>query len=184
MKNKYLSWLRKMLVLAFVMAGVFVQMSADASAADADFEPAQIELKDGEYAIEVELEGGTGRATVTSPATLIVKDGLAYAQIEWSSSKYDYMLLGEEKYLPLNKEGNSVFEIPITVFDEPMTVIADTTAMSVPHEVEYTLAFHMDTITSKDHSSLLAVQIAGVCVLMVILVCGGIYFVSKRKRKQ
>ena len=38
-------------------------------------------------------------------------------------------------------EGNSTFEIPVLYFDRPMTVIADTTAMSEPHEITYTLTF-------------------------------------------
>ena len=57
------------------------------------------------------------------------------------------MLVGEEKYLPVNPEGeNSIFEIPVANFDEPLEVIADTVAMSKPHEIEYTLIFHSDTM--------------------------------------
>ena len=107
-------------------------------------------LEDGTYTVEVKLEGGsgrtTGRATITSPATLVVKEGCAYAQIEWSSSHYDYMKVGEEKYEPVNTEGNSSFEIPVTVFDQKQKVIADTTAMSVPHEIDYTLIFDSESI--------------------------------------
>ena len=102
--------------------------------------------KDGAKILEptTDTEGGSGKATVSSPAVLVVKDGKAYARIEWSSPNYDYMKVGGEKYDPVNTEGNSVFEIPVTVFDEKMDVIADTTAMSTPHEIEYTLTFHMD----------------------------------------
>ena len=32
-----------------------------------------------------------------------------------------------------------MFEIPVQYFDRPVTVYADTTAMSTPHEIEYTL---------------------------------------------
>lgn len=107
-------------------------------------EPVSVDMADGEYDVEVTLEGGSGKATVSSPAVLVVKDGKAYARIEWSSPNYDYMKVVGEKYDPVNTEGNSVFEIPVTVFDEKMDVIADTTAMSTPHEIEYTLTFHMD----------------------------------------
>ena len=62
--------------------------------------------------------------------------------MQWNSSNYDYMLVDGEKYLPVNTEGNSVFEIPVLCFDKPMQVIGDTGAMSKPHEVEYTLIFH------------------------------------------
>ena len=46
--------------------------------------------------------------------------------------------------MPVNTEGNSVFEIPV-VLDAPMQVIGDTVAMSTPHEIEYTLTFHSAT---------------------------------------
>ena len=111
-------------------------------------EAVQTDLEDGEYSIEVKMEGGSGRAQIVTPAVLIVRDGYAYAQIQWHSSSYDYMKVENEKYLPINEEGNSTFEIPITVFGEPMTVIGDTTAMSVPHEVEYTLTFDENSISS------------------------------------
>ena len=55
-------------------------------------------------------------------------------------------LVGEEKYEPVNTEGNSSFEIPVTVFDQKQKVIADTTAMSVPHEIDYTLIFDSESI--------------------------------------
>lgn len=63
------------------------------------------------------------------------------ARIEWSSSHYDYMVVQDEKLLPVNTEGNSVFEVPVSVFDEAILITADTTAMSIPHEIEYTLTF-------------------------------------------
>ena len=99
-------------------------------------------LADGRYEIEVTLSGGSGRATVGSPCELTVSGGQMTARIEWSSPNYDYMLVDGEKYLPVNTEGNSVFEIPVAVLDEEIPVAADTTAMSKPHEVEYTLMFH------------------------------------------
>ena len=45
------------------------------------------------------------------------------------------------QYDPVNTEGNSVFEIPVSGFDWKMPVLADTTAMSTPHEIDYTLTF-------------------------------------------
>lgn len=77
-----------------------------------------LDLKDGDYTVNVELSGGTGRATVISPARLRIQDEKATAVIEWSSSNYDYMIVNGEKHLPINTEGNSVFEIPVPVFDE------------------------------------------------------------------
>ncbi len=102
--------------------------------------------EDGTYTIELTLEGGSGKAQILSPATITVAGEAVTAVVEWSSSNYDYMVVNGEKYLPVNTEGNSVFEIPILLFDEPMTIIGDTVAMSTPHEVEYTITFHSDTI--------------------------------------
>ena len=96
---------------------------------------------DGSYTCEVTLEGGSGRATVDSPAALTVADGKMTATIVWSSPNYDYMIVDGEKYLPTNTEGNSTFEIPVAALGAPLSVVADTVAMSTPHEIEYTLTF-------------------------------------------
>ena len=99
---------------------------------------------DGTYTCNVTLEGGSGRATVDSPATLTVADGKMTATIVWSSPNYDYMLVDGEKYLPTNTEGNSTFEIPVAALDTPLDVVGDTVAMSTPHEIEYTLTFTLE----------------------------------------
>ena len=96
---------------------------------------------DGTYTCGVTLEGGSGRATVESPAALTVADGKMTATIVWSSPNYDYMIVDGEKYLPTNTDGNSTFEIPVAALDTALDVTADTVAMSTPHEIEYTLTF-------------------------------------------
>ena len=108
--------------------------------------PESLGLADGEYTVDVSLAGGSGKASVTSPAKLTVAGGVCSAEIEWSSPNYDYMLVNGEKLLPVNDEGNSVFQIPVSVFDRPMAVIADTVAMSEPHEISYTLTFSANSI--------------------------------------
>ena len=108
----------------------------------ANAQPAAAEAPaDGTYTCDVTLEGGSGRATVETPAALTVADGRMTATIVWSSPNYDYMLVDGEKYLPTNTEGNSTFEIPVTALDTPLDVVGDTVAMSTPHEIEYTLTF-------------------------------------------
>ena len=114
-------------------------LAEDGSAAAGE---AALGPEDGTYQMEVELFGGSGRASVTSPAKVEIKDGKAVATLEWSSPNYDYMVVDGEKYLPVNTEGNSVFQIPVEAFDQDIVVIADTVAMSTPHEIEYTLNFH------------------------------------------
>lgn len=103
-------------------------------------------LKDGEYTVEVSLEGGSGKAGISSPAKLKVEDGKTTATIVWSSKNYDYMKVDDVKYNNLNEGGDSTFEIPVIGFDYRMLVIADTVAMSEPHEIEYTLFFDSTTI--------------------------------------
>ena len=108
--------------------------------------PASLFVADGNFKVAVKLSGGSGKASVASPTILKVQDGVCTAVIEWSSGNYDYMRIGDEKFLPLVSEGNSTFEIPVLFFDRPMPVIADTTAMSEPHEISYTLLFDSGSI--------------------------------------
>ena len=115
--------------------------------------PAQLGLEDGSYTAEGKLEGGSGRATIQSPVTLTVKDGIATAKIVWSSPYYDYMIVDGEKYKPEeaeNQDANSVFTIPVTGFDAALPVTADTVAMSEPHEIEYTITLDSTTIKTAE----------------------------------
>ena len=105
-------------------------------------------LADGDYTIDVTLSGGSGRATVESPAQLAVDNGAATAVIVWSSSNYDYMKVDGVQDNMVNTEGNSTFVIPVAAFDFAMPVLADTIAMSTPHEIEYALYFDSATIQS------------------------------------
>ena len=113
--------------------------------------PAGLDLDDGEYTAEAVLSGGSGRASVQSPARLSLKNSRSAAaeitaEIVWSSANYDYMLVDGEKYLPEIVDGHSVFRIPVTCFDRNIAVIADTTAMSQAHEIEYSLRFDSSSL--------------------------------------
>lgn len=111
-------------------------------------------LENRTYQVSVSLEGGSGRASVTSPAAVTVKDGQAVARIIWSSPHYDYMIVDDEKYLPVNEDGNSEFEIPLKDlaenFEGELEVQADTTAMGEPHLIDYTLKFSGFADASSD----------------------------------
>lgn len=109
-----------------------------------------LNLEDGQYTVAVTLEGGSGKASVESPASLKVENGQAYAEIVWSSPNYDYMKLDDVKYELLDTEGNSNFMIPVSTFDWKIAVIADTVAMSEPHEIEYTLTFDSASIKKAE----------------------------------
>ncbi len=134
---------------------VLSEENAQAESADAQGVNAERinHLEDGTYSIEITFEGGSGKAKILSPVTLTVLDGQAEAALKWSSPNYDYMIVDGKKYLPVNTEGDSVFEVPVPIFDEPVPVIGDTVAMSKPHEVEYTLTFHSETIKTETAST-------------------------------
>ena len=109
---------------------------------------AELGLADGRYTVEVGFAGGSGKSHVLTPCTVTVQDGAVTATIVWSSSKYDYMLVDGERYDVLSTENGSTFEIPVAAFDTELTVIGDTTAMSTPHEIEYTLTFDSGSLTA------------------------------------
>ena len=150
-------------------------------------EVSEMNLADGEYTVEVTMEGGSGRASIQSPTELTIENGQAQAEIVWSSSHYDYMMVDGDKYLPVNTEGNSTFEIPVSVFDEPMTVIGDTTAMSVPHEVEYTLTFASDSIRGEGGSAAgksgSATAAAGIVIIVAAAAIAAVVMRKKRNTK-
>ena len=129
------------------------QKEADGEAAGVSEDKKTVEdlkLEDGEYTVDVAMEGGSGKASVDSPAALEIKDGKITATIVWSSPNYDYMIVNDEKYEPVNKDGNSTFEIPVDAFDYKMPVTADTVAMSTPHEIEYTLQFDSASVAKAE----------------------------------
>lgn len=106
--------------------------------------------EDGNYTANVTLSGGTGRATVQSPAKLRCDNGQFFATIVWSSPNFDYMKVNGARYDLISAPGsNSTFEIPVAAFDQALPVIADTVAMSEPHEVEYTLTFDSASLAKQ-----------------------------------
>ena len=151
-----------------------------AAEAATESEPEETSLSDGTYQVDVAFSGGSGRASITSPAKVTVKDHTATATIEWSSPNYDYMIVEDTTYDPVNKDGNSTFEIPVTAWNEEMTVIADTTAMSEPHEITYTLTFDEDS-AKKDGVSI--PYIVGIFAVCFLAGTGIGYMIWKRKKK-
>lgn len=100
------------------------------------------EIPDGSYWIRVSMTGGSGRASISSPTGFYVKDGQATADIHWSSASYDYMKLDGARYEAFtDAAGHSAMTIPVSALDTAIPVLADTTAMSKPYEIEYQLTF-------------------------------------------
>ncbi len=130
--------MRRICILALA---ALLLLSLSAGCAKAGKGPA-----DGSYRIAVSLSGGTGKAKVTSPAALTVKDGKMSATLVWSSANYDYMLVDGTRYDAEIVDGHSTFVIPVAALDEDLKVVADTVAMSTPHEIEYVLRFDSSTL--------------------------------------
>ena len=122
-----------------------LQPSAEVTAAPAPQGP-----EDGNYTANVALSGGTGRASIQSPAKLRCANGQFYATLQWSSPNFDYMKVNGTRYDLISAPGaDSAFEIPVAAFDTPLPVIADTIAMSEPHEVEYAITFDSASLTKQ-----------------------------------
>jgi hypothetical protein len=133
---------------------------------------------DGEYTADVTLSGGSGRASIESPARLTISKGAAEAVIIWSSPYYEYMVIEGVYYYPINEDGNSAFEIPV-VLDEDMAVTAQTVAMSEPHEIDYTLHFDSGTLKPAGGGNAPVLVIAAVAVIVAAI---ALVIVMARKR--
>ena len=105
----------------------------------------------GTYSCDVLLTGGSGKATVESPAEVVVAEEGMTVRLVWSSSNYDYMLVDDVRYdNEASVNENSVFTIPFTDFDTAFSVIGDTTAMSTPHEIDYEITVYYPGETKED----------------------------------
>lgn len=145
---------------------------------------APLDIEEGRYSIETVLAGGSGRASVTSPTWLTVREGRGYARLLWSSPYYDYLILGGKKYTNETKDGgSSSFTIPVTAYDEPVEIIADTTAMGDPVEINYTLTFYSDTVGSWKRVPQEGARMVLTWAVLFI-VAGGIanHLIKKRRR--
>lgn len=99
-------------------------------------------VKDGTYTPEFGFTGGSGRATI-SCSKVVVKNGTATATIVFSSPNFTWVKSLGKTVTNENKGGNSTFTIPINL-NGKTTIVAETTAMSQPYEVEYTLYCFID----------------------------------------
>lgn len=129
--------------------------------------------ENGEYTIEVTLKGGSGRASIKSPTLLTVENGQMQAEIEWSSSYYDYMEIGGKGYSPINQDGNSRFLVDVPSLDSDIEMQAETLAMSSPHMIDYTLYFDSATVKKAGGNNNMAVVIGGSVVAVAILAAAG-----------
>lgn len=95
-------------------------------------------LKDGTYACEsFRWSGGTGRLAYIKCNQITVKNGQAYADIEFSSTSYDKVKASGQTFDRIGT-GNSRFLIPVEM-NANNEISGRTVAMSSPHWVTYTI---------------------------------------------
>ena len=138
--------------------------------------------QDGQYTVSVALSGGSGRAGISSPAEVTLTNGKMTVKIVWSSPNYDLMLVNGEQYLPLNTEGNSTFEIPIASLDQDIAISAETTAMSQPHMIDYTISFDAATFKAAGAGQTAWSIIAAASTLTVAAIVLVVIRKNNRKR--
>ncbi len=105
------------------------------------------------YSVDISMEGGTGKAYIKSPVEVTEKDGGLTARFVWSSVNYDYMIVDGVRYDNENEGGESTFTVKIENTEDPLTVIADTVAMSTPHEIEYVITWGKKEAAGKESST-------------------------------
>lgn len=158
----------------------------NASGEDSIFSQNEIvDLPDGRYSVNVALTGGSGRASVSTPTLMIVKDGQASAQLMWSSSHYDWMQINGVTYQNEAEEGgNSVFTIPIPAFDAVIPIVADTTAMGDPVAIDYSLTFYRESIGDEGLIPQVAAKKVVIFAVGIIIVGFFLNLFVKKKRKR
>ena len=134
---------------------------------------------DGQYTVAAILSGGSGRASVASPAELTIQDDAATATVVWSSPYYEYMLVNGETYYPVQEKGNSTFKIPVTL-DTDIPFSAQTIAMSEPHVIEYTLRFDSATLKPLNGGT---TDILWLLPTLTLALAGAAWSVARRRKR-
>ena len=159
--------LRPAALLAFLMAMMLLWSTTLSFAAA---EPAALQKKDGSYTVKLELKGGDVEASVKEPVFLRVEQQKGYATIEWSNVTYDALIVDGETYTPVNDEKTSVFEIPVTAYDQVVKV----TAVKGGEETEYGMTFSGSGIhkvrTAKDYLIVVAAMFAVFLIAVAVSV--------------
>ena len=149
----------------------------------ASAEPMALDLPDGAYSVEVNLAGGGGRASVSSPTLLTVRKGRAWARLIWSGSDCDFVRVGGVRYDDLDVgDGVSTFEIPVPVMDAPFPVIAHT-AGGDPAEIDCQLTFYAGSIGDRSQVPQEAARQVLMVSLAIIIVGGALNYLVKKARR-
>lgn len=139
-------------------------------------------LEDGQYTVALTMEGGTGKAKIASPAKVEKRGDRLTAIVVWSSSHYDRMTVDGIDYFPVSLEEGATFEIPI-VLDADMDVMAETVAMSTPHDIAYVLHFDSATLAPVQQGGNSRIAAAAAVTAAIVLLMGGVVFFLLGRRK-
>ena len=131
---------KTILLITFVL---FIMSVTSYASQEVTSESDQIDRyqEDDGFLVDILFEGGSGKAYIESPVQITVTEDGLVAEFVWSSVNYDYMIVDGIRYENENPGGPSTFHVPVRSLDEPLPVIGDTVAMSVPHEIEYTITW-------------------------------------------
>ena len=97
-------------------------------------------LADGDYSCPVTLVG-SGKTALLSPAALHVADGNCTADIVFTTSRIDYVIVDGVKYTPTATDGGAAFTVPVGAFDVGLAITVDSTALTPAVEVPCTMTF-------------------------------------------
>ncbi len=145
---------------------------------------ADTDLEDGIYTMDVELAGGTDGESIASPAYVKIENGRPVVSLEWIGQSFDYMVVNEELYEPIEQDDKYYFELPIMAFDEPMDVIAGTTEADVPHETVYQLTFKSDTAELQSKGVHIPTQSLLFIIVIVVFVIAVLFLSRMRNAKK
>jgi len=107
------------------------------------------DFPDGTYTPDkFSWSGGSGRVEISCSSVEVV-GGRSYATIQFSSTHYIYV---KADGIKVNGDGTGTFRIPVQL-NENNTVIGCTTAMSVPHEIEYSLFISLQSADQGETAS-------------------------------
>ena len=91
------------------------------------------------------FSGGSGKVELSCPEITGDSDGAYVATVVFSSPYYTVARVGEETFESVVSGKTSVFRLPIQP-NVATQVYATTTAMSQPHEIEYTVFIRLDSL--------------------------------------
>lgn len=137
MKNKMLRGLCLLLILALLCGAAAL---------------AEGVLSDGEYAPDgFTFSGGSGKVTIACPQ-IAVSGGEITATLVFSSPNYPKVTVDGVEYAAEHDGDTSIFAIPARI-NEDMTVTGTTTAMSQPHDIDYTIHIWVGETPAAEETS-------------------------------